>query len=472
MNHIFKRLTLASLALAIGFLPAITACSETPLPENPTENPTESLPENPAETSVVKVKFDQTDLHLAVLDGYDSATLSASVSIDNVLTEDAPVYTVADNSIATVEGATVTAIGAGETVVTASFTTDEGTATASIPLVVLADVSADAVNGFDENAVNLFGRTYMSSKKLTFDNVCTGIEVAFAGTQLAANLSVSAKSKVRVYVDGDTEGQALVLENTRAKSTVLCENLEDGVHTVRILKAASPMYGRVYLPDTAAFETDGTFLAAREKSELKIEFIGDSITAGCGANGNSSEPAQTVENSDPTLAFTYLTAQTLGADFSMMALEGICAKDGATNSYDLYNRYSPNDMSTYDASSFDADIVVLALGENDVWHATSDQFPNYNLKMFRADYADMLRLIRQAHPKAKIVCVYGMMPASARAEASRNIKSAISDTGDDNVTTLQLATNESGANFHPNASAHKTNAQRLVKHIAELLGQS
>ena len=471
MNRIFKRLSLLSLALVIGLLPAIAACDgKDPLPEDPTNGPTENLPEEPPEASVVEVKFNQTELYLATLEGYDSATLSASVYIDDILMEDAPVYTVADDSIASIEGATVTAIGAGETVVTASFTTDEGTATASIPLVVLAGASADAVNKFDESAVNLFGRTYTSSKKLTFDNVCTGIEVAFAGTQLAAKLSVSAKNKVRVYVDGDTEGQTLVLENTTAKSTVLCKNLENGVHTVRILKASSPMYGKVFLPDTAAFVTDGTFLAAREKSELKIEFIGDSITAGCGANGASNEPLQTVENSDSTLAFAYLTAQTLGADFSMMALEGICAKDGATNSYDLYNRYSPNNTSKYDASSFDADVVVLALGENDVWHATSDQFPNYNLTLFRADYADMLRLIRKAHPQAKIVCVYGMMPASARADGSQAMKNAIADTGDDNITTLQLVTNERGANYHPNASAHKTNATRLAKHISELIG--
>ena len=459
MNRVFKGLTIASLALTIGCLPVFAACGK--------EDPP---PQDPPQPSVVEVKFNQTGLSLSTLEGYESATLSASVYIDDVLTENAPVYTVADDSIATVEGATLTAVAAGETVVTASYTLKGNTVSASIPLAVLAQASADDVNGFNESAVNVFGRTYTSANRLTFDNVCTGIEVAFAGTQLSAQLSVSAKSKVRVYVDGDTEGKALVLENTTAKKTVLCENLQDGVHTVRILKAASPMYGRVYLPNTAAFATDGTFLSVREKSELKIEFIGDSITAGCGANGTSVEANQTVENSDPTLAFTYLTAQALGADFSMMALEGICAKDGATNSYDLYNRYSPNNYGAYDPSSFDADIVVLALGENDVWHATSDQFPNYNLELFRADYADMLRLIRAAHPNAKIVCVYGMMPASAQVAGVQAMKGAIADTGDNNITTLQLTTNERGANYHPNASAHKSNATKLTRHIAGLIG--
>ena len=490
MKKIFTRLSLTSLALLMAMLPAFAGCSgeeKPPVSEDPpkVEEPDEKdPPENedpdpepepepepdPTPDPVYGIVFEESALCLATVEEYNEMTLVANVHRDgDILADVTPTYTVADESVATVEGALLTAISAGETIVTASYTINDVTMSESVPLIVLAASNAEAVNSFNEEAVNLFGRTYVSAKKLTFDNVCTGIEVAFAGTELTAKLYASTKSKVRVYVDGDTEGTALVVESTRAKDVKLCENLEDGVHTVRILKAASQIYGKVYLPDANAFSTDGTFLAAREKPELKIEFIGDSITAGCGANGEPNETQQTVENSDPTLAYSYLTAQALGADFSMLAREGICAKDGAFSAYSTYKQYSTNYTVKYDPAQFDADVVVLALGENDMWHATSDQFPNYNVELFRADYADMLRLIRESHPTAHIVCIYGMMPASSTLQTTQTIQAAIEDTGDENISMLKMISNERGANYHPNAATHKLNADSLTKHIKKLL---
>ncbi len=474
MTNLFRRLIPAALALSLGFLPAIAACGGGGNGEE-----AEKPPVTDPQPSVYEIAFDRSELLLADLEGYGEASLSATVYCDGTATGEKPVFTVRDQTVAKIDGERVTALKAGETVVTASYTANGGTVSEDLPLCVLSEADADTVNSFDEEAVNLFGRTYFSSSKLTFDNVCTGIEVAFAGTSLTAKLSVSGgSSKVRVYVDGETEGRTIALTAASGEETALCEDLEDGIHTVRILKALSNTsssdgepFGRVHLPAEDAFSTDGSFVAVREKSELKIEIIGDSITAGCGANGTSSESKQTLENSDATLSFAYLTAQALGADFSIMALEGICAKDGNLCAYDTYQKqFMSNSAPDYDPSSFDADVVVLALGENDVWHATSDAFPNYNLEKFRADYADMLRLIRTAHPSAKIVCVFGMMPASARTDGVKTIKDAIADTGDTNITALQMRTNEKGANSHPNAATHKLNAERLTSHILGLLG--
>lgn len=486
MTKFFKRTALIALVLSLGLLPALAACGgdkpdappvveDPPVEDPPVEDPPVVDPPAEEPEHVYEIAFGQSELVLAGLEGYAEATLSATVSCDGEATQESPVYTVRDEAVAKVEGSTVTALQAGETVITASYTADGGTVSEDLPLYVFAEATPDAVNAFGEETVNLFGRTYFSASKLTFDNVCTGIEVAFAGTSLTAKLSVSGgNSKVRVYVDGESEGKTITLTNTSAKETTLCEGLSSGIHTVRLLKASSPVspFGKVQLPAEGAFATDGTFLAAREKSELKIEVLGDSITAGCGANGTSSESAQTLENSDATLSFAYLAAHALGADFSIMALEGMAIRDTLTCGYDTYQKqFMSSSAPAYDASSFDADIVVLALGENDIWHATSDQFPNYNLEKFRKDYADMLRLMRETHPSAMIVCVYGMMPASARTEGVQAIKDAIADTGDENITTLQMRTNEKGANLHPNAATHKLNADRLVKHIKQLLDQ-
>lgn len=377
-------------------------------------------------------------------------------------------YAVADGAVASLAGNALTAIAVGKTSVTATYRPEGGDpVTAQAALHVLAETTAEQVNAFSEDSLRFYGRTYTTAKKLTFDNVCTGVDVAFYGTGLTLKVASSDEGKLRSFLDGDTEGVESVI---RKKGTfTLFEGLEEGAHVVRILKASSPQYGKISLDAKEAFSTDGKFLIPPEKPELKLEFVGDSITAGCGSLGTPAMREQTVENSDATKAYAYLTAQALEADFSMIALEGICAKDGTVNAYNVYGQYSPNHNGKYDASKFDADVVVLALGENDMWHATSELFPNYNPDLFLKDYTDMLRLIREKHPLSKIVCIYGMMPASATPAAQKIITDAIAATGDTNITQIKMISNETGGCAHPSAEAHLKTAATLTEHLKTIL---
>ncbi len=475
---LFRKSALCLLLGVFAILPFVSACGETPnIEKEPTEEPTETQnpesetnPDPVVEKKEYTVSFTEETYMLALAESADTLTVSAVVYCNGETVEDAaPVYTSGDETVVSVsqtEG-TLCAVSAGTARITASYEADGSVYAAYADVTVLASVTADAVNSYDETAVNLYGRTYYSSKRLVLDNVCTGIETAFAGTQLTLTVSGENTQKIRVFIDGETEGAEYIIG--KSASYPVCENLVAGVHTARILKASSPQYGRVYLPASNAFSTDGVFLAAPSKSELKIEFIGDSITAGCGALGTSAQAEQSVENSDATKAYAYLAAQSLGADFSIMAQEGYCVKDGTYNMYNAYQQYSTYyNSAKFDVSSFDADIVVLALGENDMWHATSDAF-SYTVDQFRQDYADMLRMIREYHPNAQIVCLYALMPASSTVQAMQTIQGAIEDTGDEQITYLQMMPNELGGNYHPNAATHASNAGKLVAHIQGLL---
>lgn len=415
------------------------------------------------------LSLEENSVLLAMPESCKSATLSAYVTCDGERDDTLiPTFTSGNPAVVTVnETGTLTAVSEGEAEITVSYTAGKTVLSQKASVQVLAQTTAEGVNSFEEEHVNLFGRTYMSGKKLVLDNVCTGIEVAFAGTKLECTFEASSfGSKVRIFVDGNEDGESVLLDSGTKKST-LCKDLTEGLHTVRVVKAASPQYNNLYLPENA-FETDGTFLKAQKRPDLKIEFLGDSITAGAGAAGPAAQKDQTVANSDSTLTYAFLTASALNADFSIMAYEGICAKDGNSNMYANYLHYSFGNSTAYDPALFDADFVVIGLGENDMWHATSDQFP-YTTEQFRTDYADLIRLVRQTRPNATIICVYGMMPAASTKQAKELIESAIADTGDTNIYSKQMKSNEQGACSHPNAKAHKTNADSLTKLIKELL---
>ncbi len=466
----FPKRLLACMIAAMLLLPA-AACArgegegEKPEPEDPpiTEDPGSSTP-----APVYELAFQKTDYLLATVEQASTASAIAALQKDGAPAEGTVVYEMKDPAVATYADGTITAVGAGKTTLTASYEADGQKVTATAAITVLAETEAEKVNAFAEGSASLFGRTYFSGKQLVLDNVCTGTEVAFYGTSLTCGFA-STQGQIRYFVDGDTEGTAMEL--SASAKTLEIKDLEAGLHVVRILKASSPdtKFGGAIRLAEAPLATDGTFLTPPPKPDLKIEFLGDSITAGAGALGTSAQK-QTIANSDPTKAYSYLTAQKLDADFSVIAREGMCVKDSTPCGYDKYLTQSVNSSTPYEGP-FDADIVVLAYGENDMWHATSDEFP-YTVEKFAEDYRSMLDLIREKNPDAFIVCVYGMMPASARPLAKNTIEGVIADMGDSKVSSVFMMSNEQGANAHPNAAAHKTNANRLVKHIRSLLGQT
>ena len=470
----FPKRLLACMIAAMLLLPA-AACArgegegEKPEPEDPpiTEDPGSSTP-----APVYELAFQKTDYLLATVEQASTASAIAALQKDGAPAEGTVVYEMKDPAVAAYADGTITAVGAGKTTLTASYEADGQKVTATAAVTVLAETEAEKVNAFAEGSASLFGRTYFSGKQLVLDNVCTGTEVAFYGTSLTCGFA-STKGQIRYFVDGDTEGTAMEL--SASAKTLEIKDLEAGLHVVRILKASSPSteFGGAIRLAEAPLATDGTFLTPPPKPDLKIEFLGDSITAGAGALGTSAQK-QTIANSDPTKAYSYLTAQKLDADFSVIAVEGMCAKykylPSSPCGYETYLTQSVNSSTPYEGP-FDADIVVLAFGENDFYLADTNS-NGYTLDQLRTDYADMLALIREKNPDAFIVCVYGMMPYSARPLTKNTIEGVIADMGDSKVSSVFMMSNEQGANAHPNAAAHKTNANRLVKHIRSLLGQT
>ncbi len=478
----FKKKLLA-LLLAAGMLtiPFAVSCEKTPPDDN--DDPGQHLPDDKdpddkdpddkepddggQEEDVYALTLPARYL-LATAEGAKTVDADAALTRNGEAFDGEIAYTVADTGIASVSDGTLTAITAGKTTLTATYTPEKGepvTATAAVE--VLAETTAKAVNDFEEESLNLLGRTYFTQKHFQLDNPCTGFEVAFFGTELSVKF-YRGDGRVAVYLDGSEE--SVLLDVTKDTTLKVAEGLEEGIHVVRLIKAMGPSFGNLQL-ETSPISTDGVFLTAPERPELKIEFVGDSITAGIGASGTPSESSPTVQNSNCTNSYAYLTAQNLGADYSIVALSGICAKflpsTASVCMYDKYTKGGMNGGGDYDFTQFDADFVVLALGENDMWLATSH--PDYSVELFRKDYADMLRLIREKRPNAHIVCIYGMMGASSTTEAEQTITGAIEDTGDENISHVKMTQNVAGAHLHPSAAAHKQTAKKLTKHIQSYL---
>ena len=325
-------------------------------------------------------------------------------------------------------------------------------------------VSAEEINSFGEECVRLLGRTFTSSKQLCLANAGTGIEVSFYGTELKANVTPKpSPMALIVSIDGEAEGARISIKSGRVYT--LASGLVEGVHTARIVKATSSQNGYVNVGD---FETDGKFLRAEEKSALSIEFVGDSITVGAGILAASSSEACADGNTDATKAYAYRTAHALGADYSLVATEGICVKAKSAlrrNMIEMYETFSSTHMSPYKFTKAQ-DVVVVALGTNDAWYLSGHA--DYTAENFTADYLELLTLIRSKNPTAKIVCVYGMMGKNADIETG--IQNAIASLADENAGYLALPSGGHGAEGHPSADDAASQAEVLTNHLKVLLG--
>ncbi len=428
--------------------------------------------EPPQDLSVYSVKLPQERVYLLPNSETESRfELKPVVKIDKVAAEDARcTYSVDRPNVASVdENGIITALSYGSATVTATYTAESGkSASDTVTVMVFGEATAEEVNSFDEQFVNLYGRMDNGEGVVNIDNVGSGIEIAFYGTELKAKLTVTQPSngmKIfgHVFIDGEM-GEFTPFVS--GDEVVLAQDLEEGIHTAALHKSSEIDEGRIAVNEFYAER----FLRIPEKSSFKMEFIGDSITCGygnmilgAGANRNS-------DNSDACLSYAFLTGKALGADFSIVSYSGICVKADrwgagfAMVDLHTYTSLQTKTPYTYDA---DMDVVVLNLGTNDASY--NNEIDHTYFRQFPNDYRDFLTHLRTVYPDAYIVCAYGMMGLDDHIDSG--IKQAIEEMNDKKISYKTFLKNDAGVGGHPYRTAHKMYAEQLTEYIESLLAE-
>jgi hypothetical protein len=392
----------------------------------------------------------------------ETATLTATAYIGSEKDNNAQITWSSSNpEIVSVDNGTITAVANGSATITATY----GEVSSSAIVNVVGEATAEQVNSFNEEVVNIFGRTYINANGLNFDHGANAIELGIIGTSLDVNLTASANSYMRVWVDDVEQADRIKITPATKKYTVV-SGLGNSYHKIRIVKATE-MQNAIW--DIKSFEAE-KFASVPEKSEIKIEFVGDSISAGYGALGSSGQP-WSVDNSDCTRSYTYYTAQKLGVDYSVVSWSGICAKayhwQKGINMNTLYKKISYSNSSNYTTDD-KPQVIVLNLGTNEASYLNPTYGGPSYANQFPADYKEMLTTIRTANPDAYIICLYGMMGADGR--ITSGIMSAVEQMNDNKIVynPISVVANNSGANGHPTAFAQEGWAMQLADYIKTL----
>jgi len=407
-------------------------------------------------------KLTLSDTYLILpINGEKEVTATAYYGVTE-LTDAALSWSSSNPEVATIENGKITAVSSGNAEITVKYEN----LVQSLQVSVVSEATEAQVNTFSEEYINIYGRSYLSNGQLNLDHAANGVEVGIIGTELKMTMYSLSAGYMRVFIDGSAAGSRMAVSAGENDYTVAVD-LEEGYHLIRIVKCTEEQQNAHW--DICSFQAE-KFFAAPKKSELKIEFIGDSITAGHGSIGYYGQP-HTIDNSDATRAYAYLTAQALNADYSIVAWSGICVSAyhwlKHLNMATLYDMVSYQNRQAY-AFDFEADIVVLNLGTNEDSFLNTSEGTSYGAQ-FSADYQAFLQTLRQRHPNAYIICLYGMGGRGPIIHIG--IQTAIENLADDKIVynPFEITSDSSGGNNHPSSAAHQTWAKDLTAYIRTLL---
>lgn len=279
---------------------------------------------------------------------------------------------------------------------------------------------------------------------------------------------------INVVVDGDTANPKFIKLESGVKSYTVAENLSEGEHTVQIFKNAESIMSLFILK---AIKFNGTPEKPADKTH-KIEFLGDSITAGCGIK--ASEPGDWMHFSYNTYASR--TARMLDADYYCISNSGWGfarnLKDPTTINriYELTS--DRRDGSLKWDFSWQPELVVINLGTNDNFGLQNIKNPDLPaLKEKYDEYAtELLTMVRKNNPKATIIWTYGAMGYGMDVGDGKQSGDWIKETvekfaeTDKNTYFYKMAASQNGGGSHPDLIGSKYLAEDLTAFICEKTG--
>lgn len=306
-------------------------------------------------------------------------------------------------------------------------------------------------------------RSLASESGLHMDWSCSGAEfgIDLKGDTVRLNFKVSASCYMRIWVDGKEYKQngSEYFTVSMLSSSIVLDDIPTGKHTIRIMKVTGYTLARAELVGIMFAGSLLTDAVDTSDKDIYIEFVGDSITCAWGTIG---EHGGAYTDQDGTLAYSYLLAEKLNADYSMTALSGqglLYGTPGVTNGY-LYADPIGNSEVQYNFAR-KADIVVINIGTNDCYQKVGEA-------EFKTAYLSFLKTVREKNgDSCKILCLYNAMNDTY----SNAILAAVEEFGGEfngvSVYKLDRAYN----NQHPNISEHEAYAETLKEIIVDLPGK-
>ncbi|MFA5562470.1 MAG: GDSL-type esterase/lipase family protein [Eubacteriales bacterium] len=316
--------------------------------------------------------------------------------------------------------------------------------------------------------LKLLGRTAWQGEQLLLDWSAAGFDLCFRADRLTLDC-LPYMGVQPVYVLAEIDGRAHRFALDRDRTSLTVEDLGQGAHRLRFIRL-SEGGEPLLLTELRLYGPTTTLLPPPPPKERKIVILGDSITAGYGNLSHGQAGEYLTREQDVSVAYSYLTAQALDADYQIVAISGQgvvrnCHGEVGARLFEFFDHRSRSTREPYDHATFTPDAVVINAGTNDAVGKVS-------AADFEAGVSAFLDRVRSAYPRAHIFWLYGLMGnpydsvLRALIERRRHTDSAIHYVP---IASIGPDPEEIGVHWHPTRKAHVRAADLLTAAVKEAL---
>jgi hypothetical protein len=268
-----------------------------------------------------------------------------------------------------------------------------------------------------------------------------------------------------VIDDGEPVEYKLTDKTNKIK---VASRLSDGEHTITICKNTEAGIGYIELLNIVC---DG-LVTLPLKPGRKIEFIGNSITAG-GEMDLSETPCgkgQWYDRHNAYQSYGPVAARSLQAQWHLSAVSGIglihsCCDMNITMP-EVFDKINQRDnKGSWNFSRYQPDVVTVCLGQND---------GQQDSVAFTSAYVKFIGQLRSYYPKAHIICLSSPMADATLVKVLKNYITGavdhIQQNGDKQVSKFFFSRSfNSGCGGHPDLKEHQLIAKELSDYIASTM---
>ena len=320
-----------------------------------------------------------------------------------------------------------------------------------------------------EALIKPLGRAYYLDSLLTADHAASGFEASL-DCKGDVSLAITTANDVKFAITVDGVERKNVTVPAGSSELVIATGLEEGLHRISIINETGFISGSKV--DMTKLTFTGELLAVSSDSKTPyIEFIGDSISAGYGLSQSEGN------NHDSTLAYPYLTAKLLGADYTILARSGlgVAYSAGASNIFENVYPYASDSRGKAPyAPTRTPDLVVINLHTNDnyQWYSKggNKEGDYYNMATFDAKFDNIIKTRAATYGDVPMIFVFGCMASPnwtlATDRSIELLDGKYTEEGYD-VAYVILPTDRSGVESHPSAAGAEKQAQALCEYIKE-----
>ena len=333
----------------------------------------------------------------------------------------------------------------------------------------------ELVISFSNPEIDYWGRidtTKIEAAQLYWSG--TSIKLNFEGESIQALLEdETGDNYYNIIIDNNRI--SILRPDTIKRYYQLASELPKGKHSIEIFKRTEWNRGKTNFYGFK-INNEVKLLPKSAPKKRKIEFYGNSITAGYAVEDTSGRDLPDSIYTNNYLSYAAITARHYEAKYQCICKSGI----GITISWDplimpeMYDRLVPTDnTSKWDFNLYSPDVVVINLFQNDSWLVNlpeNEEFKNrFGNKTPDAvflinAYQQFVAGIRKKYPNASIICTLGSMDAAK--EGSKwvtYIEKAVTNLNDKTIYTHFMPYIEATA--HPSIKDQEKMANSLIQFI-------